>query len=169
MSTKNKPVVGQVFYVPLYEGGYAFGYITLIDSQVGRMCNFFDLVSETPEVPEGIAEMPVVLHDMLIRGAEFIRDKRMADKQWKVTPYHMPGEVNPKSALFIMRSRPVYQLIDLAANRSKRPATEDEIKRYPLLETDFPPFTTKLVEKAVRHLDIEAKLIGTDRDEPTRH
>ena len=38
-----------------------------------------------------------------------------------------------------------------------------EIARYPDLSVPFPPFTTKQVEKAVRHLDIDPKLIGTDR------
>lgn len=51
MSGKDQPVVGQIFYVPLYEGGYAFGYVTLIDKTTVTLCSFFDLVSERPNRP----------------------------------------------------------------------------------------------------------------------
>lgn len=81
----------------------------------------------------------------------------------------MPGEVKAKHTCFIMRSRPVFQLVDLADKSSKRVATEEEIARYPDLSVPFPPFTTKQVEKAVRHLDIDAKLIGVDRAAGTVH
>lgn len=165
MSDKDRPVVGQIFCVPLFEGGYAFGYVSLIDRQSVTLCSFFDLVSETPEVPEGLLEKPLVLEDLPVTGAEFLRGKRIGDKQWKITPHHMPGEVRARSSLFVMRSRPVFQLVDLAVAKSKRPATEAEIARYPNLSAHFPLFTTKLVEKAVRHLDIDAKLIGTERGE----
>lgn len=168
MSATDRPVVGQIFYVPLHEGGYAFGYVTLVDSQTGTMCDFFDLVSETPEVPAGIERADIALRDMLITGAEFI-SKRLGDKKWKATRHHMPHPVAPHSALFVMHSRPVYQLVDLARERSKRPATEEEIERYPNLSTYSPGFTTKLVEKAVRHLDIDANLIGTDHGDSTLH
>lgn len=169
MSKKNEPNIGQIFYVPLFEGGYAFGYVTLIDKQAGTMANFFDLVSDVVDVPENISTMPIVLRDMLVSGAEFSRLKDMPDKQWKLTSHHMPGDVHPDVALFIMHSRPVYQLVDLTRERVKRPATEEEIARYPVLSTKLPPFTTKIVEKAVRHLDIETKLIGADRGERTVH
>ncbi|WP_156348686.1 hypothetical protein [Sphingomonas sp. Leaf23] len=169
MSGRDRPVVGQIFYVPLYEGGYAFGYVTLIDKQAGIIVNLFDLVCDMNDVPANISAVPIVLRDMLVSGAEFSRLKEMPDKQWKLTPHHMPNDVHPDVALFIMRSRPVYQLIDLANGRSKRPATEEEIARYPVLSTKFPPFTTKIVEKAVRHLDIDPKLIGVDRAAGTVH
>lgn len=169
MSGKDRTVVGQIFYVPLYEGGYAFGYVTLIDKQCGTMCDLFDLVSDVSDIPENLFSCPIVLRDMLVSGAEFSRLKEMPDKQWKLTPHHMPDVVHPDVALFIMRSRPVYQLIDLANGRSKRPATEEEIARYPVLSTKFPPFTTKIVEKAVRHMDIDPKLIGADRAAGTVH
>lgn len=169
MRLKDRPVVGQIFYVPLYEGGYAFGYVTLIDKQAGTMCNFVDLVSDTCDVPGNISSIPIVLRDTLVSGAEFSRLKNMPDKQWKLTPHHVPGNVHPDVALFIMHSRPVYQLVDLTRERAKRPATEEEIARYPVLSTKFPPFTTKIVEKAVRHLDIDAKLIGVDRAAGTVH
>ncbi len=133
------------------------------------MINIFDLVSDVADVPENISTAPIVLRDMLVSGAEFSRLKDMPDKQWQLTPHHMPEVVYPEVALFIMRSRPVYQLVDLANGRSKRPATEVEIARYPVLSTKFPPFTTKIVEKAVRHLDIDAKLIGADRAAGTVH
>ena len=169
MRGKNQPVVGQIFYVPLYEGGYTFGYVTLIDKQCSTMCNLFDPVSDVSDMSENLFSCPIVLRDMLVSGAEFSRLRDMADRQWKLTPHHMSDVVHPDVALFIMRSRPVYQLIDLANGRSKRPATEEEIARYPVLSTKFPPFTTKIVEKAVRHLDIDAKLIGADRAEGTVH
>lgn len=169
MTEKNQPVVGQIFYVPLYEGGYAFGYVTVIDKYSGKMCNFFDLVSETPEVPADIATTPVILYDLLVGGSEFVRHRAIADKQWKVTSCHMPGEVRPKNPFFIMHSRPVYQLVDLTREQPKRPATDEEIARYPVLGSFFPPFTTKIVEKAVRHLDIDTKLIGVDRAPGTVH
>jgi hypothetical protein len=162
------PVVRQIFYVPLYEGGYAFGYVTLIDKQAGKMCNFFDLVSATSDVPDDIADHPIALYDLLVGGAEFARSKQVGTMQWKVTPHYMTGTVAPKCGLFIMQSRPVYKLVDLTTNVT-RPATQDEIKRYPNLSFAHPLFMTKLVEKAVRHLDIDPNLIGADRAEGTVH
>ena len=169
MSAKDRPAVGQIFYVPLFEGGYAFGYVTLVDQQSGTLCSFFDLTSEIPELPEGLTESALVIEDMLVTGAEFQRSKRIGDKRWIATEHRMPGEVRAKHTKFIMRSRPVFQIVDLAVENSKRPATADEIERYPLLSTDFPLFTTKIVEKAVRHLDIDAKLIGKDPSEARLH
>ncbi|KQM23710.1 hypothetical protein ASE57_17175 [Sphingomonas sp. Leaf11] len=68
-----------------------------------------------------------------------------------------------------MHSRPVHQLVDLNREQAKRPATDEEIARYPVLASFFSPFTTKIVEKAVRHLDIDPKLIGVDRAAGTVH
>lgn len=169
MSTKSRPVVGQIFYVPLYEGGYAFGYITLVDKQSGSLCSFFDIISETSELPESISELPLAIEDMLVSGAEFQPNKMIGDKRWIATKHHMPEDIRAKHTKFIMRSRPVFQIVDLAIEKSKRPATEEEIKLYPLLSTHFPPFTTKLVEKVVRHLDIDPNLIGTDRGNASLH
>jgi hypothetical protein len=168
MSGRDRPVVGQIFYVPLYEGGYAFGYITLIDKQAGTLCNFFSLVSEKSDVPDDIAGHNIALHDLLVGGAEFARSKHVGTMQWKITPHHMPGTVAPKCGLFIMQSRPVYKLVDLTTNVT-RPATQDEIERYPTLSFAHPLFMTKIVEKAVRHLDIDPNLIGVDRAEGTVH
>ncbi|KZE13261.1 hypothetical protein [Sphingomonas hankookensis] len=66
MSGRDRPVVGQIFYVPLYEGGYAFGYVSLIDKQAGTLCNFFSLVSEKTDVPDTIADHSIALYDLLI-------------------------------------------------------------------------------------------------------
>ncbi|WP_460572727.1 hypothetical protein [Humibacter soli] len=163
MSQGRRPVVGQVFYVPLLEGGYAWGYVSLIDKGSVHLCSFFDIVTDTPTMPEGLPELPLALEDLPVGGAEFLLGKEHADLRWTVTSTHLPGDVRATHTLYIMRSVPKYQLLDLADKSTKRPATEEEIARYPNLSVPFPTFTTKQVEKAVRHLDIDTKLIGTER------
>ena len=163
MSGKDRPVVGQIFYVPLYEGGYAFGYVSLIDKTSVTLCSFFDTIAETPEPPANLAELPLVLEDLPVGGAEFMKRKKYPELRWIAIDQHMPGEVKATHTRFIMRSSPAFQLVDLADKSSRRVATEEEIARYPDLSVPFPPFTTKQVEKAVRHLDIDPKLIGVDR------
>jgi hypothetical protein len=169
--SKDRPVVGQIFYVPLIEGGYAWGYVSLIDKGSVHLCSFFDVVTETPEMPADLRDMPLVLEDLPVGGAEFIMRKRHGELRWMVTDQHMAGEVRAKHTLYIMRSRPAFQLVNLADDSAtrKRPATEEEIARYPDLSVPFPPMTTKQVEKAVRHLDIDAKLIGAGRGEASLH
>ncbi|HEY4202292.1 MAG TPA: hypothetical protein VGM83_17195 [Devosiaceae bacterium] len=167
--SSGRPVVGQIFYVPLLEGGYAWGYVSLIDKGSVHLCSFFDVITETKTMPADLTEKPLALEDLPVGGAEFLLTKRHGDLRWTITKHHMPGEVRATHTLYIMRSRPHYQLLDLADKSTKRPATEAEIARYPDLSVPFPPFTTKQVEKAVRHLNIDPKLIGTDRGEATLH
>ncbi|MDJ0276735.1 hypothetical protein QLH51_08005 [Sphingomonas sp. 2R-10] len=169
MSGKDRPAVGQIFYAPLYEGGYAFGYVSLIDKTTITLCSFFDLVSETPEPPTGLVDLPLVLEDLPVGGAEFMQRKRYPELRWIAIDQHMPGEVKATHTRYIMRSRPDFQLVDLADKSSKRVATEQEIARYPDLSVPFSPFTTRQVEKAVRHLDIDEELIGVDRAAGTVH
>jgi hypothetical protein len=161
--SKDRPVVGQIFHVPLLEGGYAWGYVSLIDKGSVHLCSFFDRITETPDMPEGLEDMPLVLEDLAVGGAEFIMRKKFGEFRWTVIDRHMPGEVRATHTLYIMRSRPHFQLVDLADKSAKRAATEEEIARYPDLSVPFPLMTTKLVEKAVRHLNIDAKLIGKER------
>jgi hypothetical protein len=163
--SKDRPVVGQIFYLRLIEGGYAWGYVSLIDKGSVHLCSFFDVVTQTPDMPEGLQEMPLALEDLPVGGAEFLARKQLGEFRWTVIKRHMPEGVRATHTLYIMRSRPVFQLIDLADKSAKRPATEEEITRYPNLSVPFPPMTTKQVEKAVRHLDIDAKLIGKERGE----
>jgi hypothetical protein len=167
--SKDRPVVGQIFYLPLLEGGYAWGYVSLIDPGSIHLCSFFDVVTETPDMPADLLDTPLVLEDMAVGGAEFLMRKRYGELRWTVTDQHMPGEVRAKHTLYIMRSRPHFQLVDLADKSAKRAATEEEIARYPNLSVPFPPMTTKQVEKAVKHLDIDAKLIGAGRGEASLH
>jgi hypothetical protein len=167
--SKDRPVVGQIFYVPLLEGGYAWGYVSLIDKGSDHLCSFFDIVTEKSIIPGGLTEMPLVLEDLPVGGAEFILRKRFGELRWMVTDQHMPAEARAKHTLYIMRSRPVFQLVDLADKNAKRPATDEEIARYPDLSVPFPPMTTKQVEKAVRHLEIDEKLIGLERGEAKLH
>jgi hypothetical protein len=167
--SKDRPVVGQIFYVPLLEGGYAWGYVSLIDKGSVHLCSFFDIITETHDIPASLLDRPLVLEDLPVGGAEFLMRKRFGELRWTVTHQHMPGEVRAKYTLFIMRSRPVFQLVDLADKSAKRPATDEEIARYPNLSVPFPPMTTKHVEKAVRHLDIDPRLIGTERDAIRHH
>lgn len=169
MRGTERPVVGQIFYVPLYEGGYAFGYVSLMDKTTITLCSFFDIITETPEPPANLADLPLVLEDLPVGGAEFMQRKRYPELRWITIDQYMPGEMKAKHTRYIMRSRPAFQLVDLADKSSKRVATEEEIARYPDLSVPFPPFTTKIVEKAVRHLDIDAKLIGVDRAAGTVH
>lgn len=133
MNENDPPVVGQIFCVSLHEGGYAFGYITLIDSTSGLLCNFFNFVSETPDPPQDLVNKSIVLRGLLVGGAEFSPSKKLGEMRWKLIDKYMSGDIAPKNAFFIMRSRPAYQLIDLANERSKRPATDEEIRTYPTL------------------------------------
>jgi hypothetical protein len=167
--SKDRPVVGQIFHVPLLEGGHAWGYVSLIDKGSVHLCSFFDIVTETPQMPAGLRDTPLVLEDLPVGGAEFLMRKRFGDWRWRVTDQHMPGEVRATHTLYIMRSRPLFQLVDLADKSAKRPATEEEIARYPDLSVPFPLMTTKQVEKAVRHLDIDPRLIGAQRGEASLH
>lgn len=167
--SKDRPVVGQIFYVPLLEGGYAWGYVSLIDKGSVHLCSFFDIVTETFDIPSNLLDKPLVLEDLPVGGAEFMMRKRFSELRWTVTDQRMPGEVRASHTLYIMRSRPAFQLVNLADKSAKRSATEEEIARYPDLSVPFPPMTTKQVEKAVRHMDIDPRLIGAKRGETDLH
>ena len=71
----------------------------------------------------------------------------------------MPAPVAPHNKYFIMGSPPLLRIVDIFDKSYKRKATEDEARRFPHMQFPFPPMTTKVLEKHVRHLDIDPKEI----------
>ena len=164
MSQGDRPVVGQIFVVPLYEGGYAFGYPSYVKISTMHLCNFFDFISETDEVNLELIKRPLVIEDFPIGSGEFFKIKSYPERQWRVTSFFVPGDIRARKTVFIMGSSPLYYIVDIYDPNYKRRATPEEVDKYPHISYKFPPFTTKQIEVRVRHLDIDPKLIGMPRN-----
>ena len=163
MSSAAKASVGKIFTIPLFEGGFAFGYITYIDKATIKLCNVFDRISEKNVIPHNIEKESLAVTDFPFGGAEFNKQKKFPDKQWILSNRAMPESVRASQSLFIMGTSPLFLITDIYKPEMKRRATSEEVEKYPSMSVYFPPFTTKQIEVRVRHLDIDPKLIGTPR------
>lgn len=43
-----------------------------MDKTTITLCSFFDIITETPEPPANLADLPLVLEDLPVGGAEFM-------------------------------------------------------------------------------------------------
>jgi hypothetical protein len=157
MTLPAENIVGRIFSVPLIRGGYAFGFVTYHNKGTITLTDIFDHMADTPDVPEGIEKMPVVLKDYMIGGAEFLKMKGLP--LWTFLDRWMPAPIAPHNKYFIMGSPPLYKIVDIFDKSYKRKATEEEVRRFPPMQFPFAPMTTKVLEKHVRHLDIDPKEI----------
>ncbi len=50
--------------------------VMTMDLHAGQIQGFFDIITETPEPPANLADLPLVLEDLPVGGAEFMQRKR---------------------------------------------------------------------------------------------
>jgi hypothetical protein len=159
MTLPAENIVGRIFSVPLIRGGYAFGFVTYYDKATMILADIFDHVADTPNVPEGVEKMPIALKDYIIGGGEFIKMKGNPGPLWTFSDQWMPAPVAPHNKYFIMGSPPLSKIVDIFDETGDRKATEEEVRRFPRMKFAFAPMSTKVLEKHVRHLDIDPKEI----------
>lgn len=154
--TKNE--VGHYFAAPLLGGGYAFGYFTYVDGPHMLLCAVHDLISDTPDLPENIDDVPLIIQDLQIGGGEFSLKPRQAaefGEKWIRLKHKASTPARPRNTRFLMGPRGAEKVIDLTDESYERQASEAERKTLPRLGHAFPPTTTNTIEVAIRRIDID--------------
>jgi hypothetical protein len=158
MSSKLSFKSGKYFSAPLRGGGYAYGYLTLVDCDAMYLCNVHDRIGNAPEVPEDIHLSPIMLRDLRISGAEFsIKPKQVKahGARWLMATRCAAEPVAPHVRYFLIGERGAERVFDVLGDAPQRPATVTERAKLQRLGFSFPPMPIDTIEVALRRLDID--------------
>lgn len=145
----SKPDLNEVFVIPLLDGGYAFGRITC--HYHTNFCDVFDLLADSPDVPADLAERPLLMRDFQIGSTEFRRFKQGLPL-WRATGVHLPA-VLPQNRYAQMGLPP--RRVDILREEPDVPIPPDQIDKYPIVSSPFPPGTTAKIEVALKRLSVD--------------
>lgn len=148
--------LGQVFSIPLLEGGYAFGYVTYLGERrrgLLNRANVFDYYSDNDWADESILDKPIALYDVAF-GIEFVLTSKLkVGDRWKPLELFVEGNVQPHTRYYKMGIPPFK--IDILEEEPDVPLTDEEAKRYSFIFKDSAPAPTAQIEVVVKKLKID--------------
>lgn len=150
--------LGEYFTVPLRGHGYAHGYFTSVDYHLMKVVAIHDRLTEAPDLPDDIEDVPLILPNLRIGGGEFSIPAKMEPfqgKRWMRRKKVRTAPVELYERLYIISSSFNPRVIDLTTMAELRPATPEDCARYEALGFGLVPAPTHEIEIALRRLDLK--------------
>lgn len=150
--------LGQVFAVPLLNGGFAFGYVTGFRERSWMVVSIFSCFSETSDPPADLFERDVAIADMFIGGANFELgpSRKKPDFCWRLLDIFIEGDVRPQTRYYLMGIGPGgYKRTDVLGEEPDAPISAEEAASLTRISLGHSAVDTARVEIAVKGLDTD--------------
>lgn len=148
---------GQYFTVPLLGHGYAHGYLTHTTSRQMLVAAIHDCLTETPDLPENIEDIPLILPNLRIDAAAFSIPAKLEQYQGRKWIKHKKihsGVIEPAERYYILGANRDPRIWDIMTGEILRPATKEEEQTLQNVGFDLVPGPTAEIEIALLRLDI---------------
>lgn len=124
--------VGRMFCIPLADdAGFGFGYVALTRKGWGSLFNVFDHIAPTDTPPDDIESRPLIIHNLLGGGADFLAAPANP-VPWRLLDRYVAAPEPVEQALFQIGSKIKDMVTDDVVDDPTIDRTALPFKEYPL-------------------------------------